>query len=250
MSGSSLLDSFFSIFDTSAAEMGKLVKELAEIYEDSSKREGLLKSWNDWRAINEDYPSLPGPNGTLPGMTSNTVSNGGRRVLKLKSSTAQSSRSVISRQGSWGNALSPTPSRSSTQQAPAFPPLANPNGPKKANAPMWVAPSSNARSSPAPSRPASTKPPASTANSEAFPALPAGVRPNTLMAGLTKGSVRWNDKTQQTAASSPWGAANDNTSAPPVSATVAAVEGADAADTVNGKKKGKKGKGQLLYHFG
>ena len=64
-----LIDGFFSLFDTSSTELGKLVKELADIYEDEAKRTSLLQAWNDWRAINEDYPALPGPGGLLPGMS-------------------------------------------------------------------------------------------------------------------------------------------------------------------------------------
>src|SRR5699024_1879292 len=92
ISATELIDAFFSLCDTTSSELGKLIKELAEIYEDDSKRTTLLKAWNDWRAINEDYPALPGPGGLLPGMSPDTVNGsgaGGNRVLRLKSSTAQ-----------------------------------------------------------------------------------------------------------------------------------------------------------------
>lgn len=72
-----LIDGFFSLFDTSSTELGKLVKELADIYEDEAKRTSLLQAWNDWRAINEDYPALPGPGGLLPGMSTNTMNDSG-----------------------------------------------------------------------------------------------------------------------------------------------------------------------------
>ena len=58
-----LIDSFFSLFDTSSSELGKLIKELADIFEVTGKRDALLKAWSDWKAVNEDYPSLPGPSG-------------------------------------------------------------------------------------------------------------------------------------------------------------------------------------------
>ncbi|KKY13876.1 putative c2h2 finger domain-containing protein [Diplodia seriata] len=61
MTAPQLVEAFFSLFDTSSAELGKLIKELAEIFEIGSKKDALLKAWNDWKAINEDYPSLPGP---------------------------------------------------------------------------------------------------------------------------------------------------------------------------------------------
>ena len=66
ITASQLIDSFFTLFDVSSADLGKLVKELADIYETEAKRAGLLKAWNDWRAINEDYPSLPAPLASCP----------------------------------------------------------------------------------------------------------------------------------------------------------------------------------------
>ncbi|KAJ6066704.1 uncharacterized protein N7446_003741 [Penicillium canescens] len=118
ISATELIDAFFSLFDTSSTELGKLIKELADIYEDESKRSGLLQAWNDWRAINEDYPALPGPGGLLPGMSPATVNTGGKRVLRLKSSTAQSSRSAVGRSG----ALPTAPSN----PFPLFPPRLGP----------------------------------------------------------------------------------------------------------------------------
>ena len=103
ISASELIDAFFSLFDTSSEELGKLVKELADIFEIAGKRDALLKAWNDWKAINEDYPSLPGPSGANVGTAAGVLASGmgTSRVLKLKSSTAQSSRSPTARQRSW-----------------------------------------------------------------------------------------------------------------------------------------------------
>lgn len=56
-----LIDSFFSLFDCSSSDLGKLIRELADLYEDDTLRQSLLEAWNSWRSINEDYPSLPGP---------------------------------------------------------------------------------------------------------------------------------------------------------------------------------------------
>jgi E3 ubiquitin-protein ligase ZNF598 len=95
-----LVEAFFSIFDRPTSEVGSLVKELADIFEISSKRDALLKAWNDWRAINEDYPSLPG---STTASSSGLSAHGGKRVLKLKTSTAQSARSAVSKSGSWGS---------------------------------------------------------------------------------------------------------------------------------------------------
>ncbi|KAF9884638.1 hypothetical protein FE257_001391 [Aspergillus nanangensis] len=200
ISATELIDAFFSLFDTSSSELGKLIKELAEIYEDDSKRNSLLKSWNDWRAINEDYPALPGPGGILPGMAPSTVTGsgvGGKRVLRLKSSTAQSSRSAVGRSGA-------LPSSASSSNANPFPPLsaatarsAPRNTAASATTPWGTAAAAAPKPSSSPlslaSRTSATTPsrPANVTNANAFPALPAARRPNVMMAGLTRGTVRW-----------------------------------------------------------
>ncbi|KAJ5787668.1 hypothetical protein N7457_002658 [Penicillium paradoxum] len=244
ISATELIDAFFSLFDTSSTELGKLIKELAEIYEDESKRSGLLRSWNDWRAINEDYPALPGPGGLLPGMSPGTVNTGGSRVLRLKSSTAQSSRSAVGRSGSL-----PTASSNS------FPPLSSAAGPSrrgKVSATPWAAaapsPSFSRPTIPSPvSRPSSTAPSSSRTpapapkSANAFPALPAAAKPNVLMAGKTRGTVRWNDN--RGPAPNAWGSN-------PGSSTDSATESNTENNSGNGKK-GKKNKGkQTLFHFG
>ena len=93
-----LIDAFFALFDTTSTDLGTLIKELADIFESTSKRDDLLKAWNNWKAINEDYPSLPG---LPPGASSSGGS--GKRILKLKTSTAQSSRSAVNQQAGWGS---------------------------------------------------------------------------------------------------------------------------------------------------
>ena len=237
-----LIDGFFSLLDVPSSDMGKLIKELADIYENESKRNGLLKAWNDWRAINEDYPSLPGPSGVIPGSSAAAAGSGGRRVLKLKSSTAQSSRSAVSKQGSWGNA---------SASSNPFPAISH-TGPiaRVGTATPWVTSTSSSKSSPAPSRPSSRAPTASAVNSggtDAFPSLPAAAKPNTMIFGLTRGSVRWDDG-RGTAVVNPWGAANGNSNVTP------AVDGlfqAEESSVEGGKKKGKQqGKKQMLYKFG
>ena len=106
LTASKLITYFFSLFDTSSVELGKLINELAELFEAPSKRDGLLKAWADWKAINEDYPTLPGSNSDPRNGISNHQDHGGSRVLKLKNSTAQSSRSSISRRAGWGGSSS------------------------------------------------------------------------------------------------------------------------------------------------
>ncbi|KAL4866083.1 hypothetical protein BDV12DRAFT_139381 [Aspergillus spectabilis] len=242
ISATELIDAFFTLFDTSSSELGKLIKELAEIYEDDSKKNALLKAWNDWRAINEDYPALPGPGGSIPGMspgTVNTSGTGARRVLRLKSSTAQSSRAAAGR------------SVSSSSSNP-FPPLSasRPTPRAAASAAAWggtpVAAPAQSRSY---ANPASrTNIPSTTSSgrvnprdANAFPSLPAAPKPNVLMAGLTRGTVRWDDRRPQLA--NAW-----SSSADPGPGS-SADDFPDLSAGAGKKGKGKKGK-QTLFHFG
>lgn len=249
ISANDLIESFFSLFDASSPEIGKLVKELAHLYEDENKRTALLSAWNDWRAINEDYPALPGPSGTLPSTTLTNVGGGGKRVLKLKSSTAQSSRSAVGQ-----NARLPGLINSNSSSNP-FPSLPTPTGLKTQKgsgaARVWstpapTPPSSTPKISPVPSRSVSRAAPTPVrvaGGADAFPALPAAPKPNVLMAGLTRGTVRWGDRGTGAARPPAWGAAAGNP-------TPAEADG--GADGEAGQRgKGKKGKGkQVLYHFG
>ncbi|CAL8579789.1 hypothetical protein XPA_005520 [Xanthoria parietina] len=249
LSATQLIDNFFSLFDVPASDLGKLVKELADIYENEVKRNDLLKAWNDWRAINEDYPSLPGPSGVLPGSSAAAAGSGGYRVLKLKNSTTQSSKSAVSRHGSWGNATAANP-------FPSMQGSANRAGPGKVGPTPWASSGSSApRSTPA-APPARRNPIAephgSSSASEAFPALPAAARPSTLMAGLTRGTVRWDDSSRKSANASPW--ANGAATEPPPPKAEDDLQQADQEDigggVAAGKKKGKGAKKQTLYKFG
>ena len=247
-----LIDSFFTLFDAPSAELGKLIKELADIYESEAKRNGLLKAWSDWRAVNEDYPSLPGPSGAVA--SDGQPASGGRRILKLKSSTAQSSRSAVSRQGSWG---SNGPSGSSNP----FPPIAsgtstsaNRVGAGKTGPVPWATPSStSAKPSLAPSRAASTAPlRASGMINDGFPALPAAQKPNTAMMGLHRGAVSWGNG--GTKVQNAWGASNGaslnaSAGASGISTPVGEVED-DFDGGEGGGKKVKKGMKTTLYKFG
>ena len=249
ITASQLIDSFFSLFDVPSADLGKLIKELADIYENEAKRNGLLKAWNDWRAINEDYPSLPGPSGVLPGSSAAAAGSGGWRVLKLKSSTVQSSRSAVGRQGSWGNTTAANPISSMPASS------VNRAGAGRVGTTPWVAPSpsssSTSRPSPAPSRPTSRPSTygkaAVPAAADAFPALPVAAKPNTMMMGLTRGTVRWDDRRGNAAPANPWEAANGGSG----STTPAAPPAGDMdGEAEASKKKGKGNKKQTLYKFG
>jgi hypothetical protein len=254
ITASDLIDAFFSLFDTSSAELGKLVKELADIFEIPGKRDALLKAWADWKAINEDYPSLPGPAASsAAGVLGSGI--GTNRVLKLKSSTAPSSRSPMSQQRSWGTAAAKAMGPSSSVTFPSLPTGSNSATPQPSG---WLAlrpgtsgttaaSSSNSASnstkpSPVPSR---SHTPATAARAEAFPSLPAAKKPTSTVfsPGYTGAGVL-----RQSASGTPvsaWGSSsvsNGNTSAPG-----AAAEG--AADGA-GKGKGRKGKKQIVFQWG
>lgn len=246
ISATELIDGFFSLFDTSSSELGKLIKELAEIYENESLKKSLLQAWSDWRAINEDYPALPGPSGILPGMNPGTVNGsglGGKRVLRLKSSTAQSSRSTVGRSGALpGSSSSSNPfpplSSSTARSTPRSKNISTAWG--TAPAPPPSLPSASSRVAPPTSSSRSTP---NASGADAFPALPAAPKPNVLMAGLTRGTVRWGEsRPSQNAWSS---------SAPGSVSTSTNVTDNEFESTGGGGKKGKGKKGkQTLFHFG
>ncbi|CAG5175275.1 uncharacterized protein ALTATR162_LOCUS8034 [Alternaria atra] len=238
VSAAQLIEGFFALFDANSKEMGKLIKELADIFEMPGKREGLLKAWNDWKAINEDYPSLPG-SAIEQALNGGSTVRGGSRVLKLKSSTAKSSRSTANQQASWSNASSSNP-------FPALPAPSGRVGAKPGQTP-WASSSAatSARPSPMPSRVASStnvnKKPAA---SDAFPALPAAAKPTSTLfsPGYTGHALRRDNSGRNTPVSNPWAGpsgANSGTSTP-------TLEDAGAA----GKKKGNKGKKQTLFQWG
>lgn len=238
VSATQLIDGFFSLFDTSSAELGKLVKELAEIFELPTKRDALLKGWNDWRAIHEDYPSLPGAAAGLS-LGGGSSAHGGSRVLKLKSSTAQSSRSAVNRQASWAN--------TSTNM---FPPLsaASRIGAKPGQTP-WASSSGSARASPLPSRVSSSvtlnKPKPNNTLTDAFPALPVAPKPTSTIfsPGYTGAGLRRDNSGRNTPINNAWGAGGASNSA-------AALPAEEAGAGAGGKKKGNKNKKQTLFHFG
>lgn len=236
-----LIDTFFSLFDTSSNELGKLVKELADIFEIPGKRDALLKAWSDWKAINEDYPSLPGPSGgnatSSVGMLGAGV--GSSRVLKLKSSTAQSSRGAVGSQPTWTGSKRP-PASTGGPAFPALPTRSKPAAP--APTPSWLAPKpsssagSSARPSPTPSRTQSSQNLASGA--DAFPSLPAARKPTSTVfspgysgAGVIRSS---NSSTPVNA----WGGANS------AGASTPTEEPAPQRQV-----KGRKGK-QVMFQWG
>ncbi|ETN38850.1 uncharacterized protein HMPREF1541_06891 [Cyphellophora europaea CBS 101466] len=286
-----LLDAFFALFPSRPADLGILIRELADLYEDGTKRTDLLAAWNSWRSINEDYPSLPLPSGAAPAADESMGANvgSGRRVLKLKSSTAQSGRSNAARQASWGNILTP-PTGVNGRAVPgltgggeAFPSLPASSGSAR-RAPStsiaWAgAPSSNTTSrtiTPSISTSASRaagggarpqKPPART--QDLFPSLPTASKPlNTMISGFntraygpaltsSRGGSGRNSGVQTPV--NAWG--NGGANPTPAQAAAAVSEalggGVDGDDADGGKKtagkgkgKGKGKKGETLFHFG
>ena len=241
---SELIDAFFSLFDTSSEQLGKLIKELADIFELPGKRDALLKAWSDWKAINEDYPTLPGPTGANATNAIGWLGAGAgtSRVLKLKSSTVQSSRSEIGRQRSWGTAAASA--SKPTNAFPALPPT-NGTGVGAAAPAGWLtlrpsaaashSASSSAKASPAPSR---TQSSSNLKKADAFPALPAARKPTSTVfsPGYTGAGVL-----RQSASSTPvsaWGANG-------VGNTPALVD----AEPDTGKGKGRKKK-QIVFQWG
>ncbi|KAF2683440.1 hypothetical protein K458DRAFT_432230 [Lentithecium fluviatile CBS 122367] len=239
ISATQLIEGFFALFDTSSIELGKLIKELADIFEIQPKREGLLKAWSDWKAINEDYPSLPG-SATEQSLSGALAAHGGSRVLKLKSSTAQSSRSSVSKQASW----------SSTSSNGLFPPLPAASssriGAKPGQTPWATSSSSaNTRVSPMPSRAATPAASKQQPSADAFPALPAAPKPmSTIFSpGYTGAGLRRDNSGRNTPVNNAWSGAGASASS---AANALAPEEAGGG----GKKKGNKNKKQTLFHFG
>jgi len=265
-----LIDSFFALFtDTSSTALGTLIQEVADLFEDKQKAQNIRIAWNDWRAINEDYPSLPGPSGiggttNLPGMgwagitsaannassSSNTpvVKAKTNRVLKLKSSTAQSSRSSVSQTGSWGGSISvplSVPSSSSHNFPALTPANPQPSSSKITTKPWAPTPvssqPSSARPTPPTSRPASRATRGgNAAGGPDFPSLPPAAKPQTTIFGYGRGAVRRDG----------WG--NSGPASPHVWGQSGAGKddekstGADDEGESAGGKKGKKGKKVLV----
>ncbi|QSZ28649.1 hypothetical protein DSL72_003148 [Monilinia vaccinii-corymbosi] len=268
ITANALIDAFFALFsDTTPTALGTLIREIAELFEDQKKKAGIITAWNDWRAINEDYPSLPAPtssNGnTIPlGWASiNSNSSSGprsNRVLKLKKSTAQSSRSTVSQNRSWGTAStsastsSPAPGpSSSTQYTNPFPilPTSRPSQTdSRITTTPWVAPTPVASSS-APASASSSRAPSRAqarngkgADSSAFPALPPAAKPQSTIFGYGTGMVRRDVGGKPVA--SAWGAGNGEGG----SGTAGEAESTDVEQ--GGRKKGNKGKKQVLMNWG
>jgi E3 ubiquitin-protein ligase ZNF598 len=275
-----ILESFFSLFDCSPSDLGKLIRELADLYEDETKRHSLLEAWNSWRSINEDYPSLPGPSsGGLGGSsgasgatsyasaTTSTSSKNlaaslganitsGRRVLKLKSSTAQSRNAAVTNSAAARVLANPE----------AFPALsASRNLARQGHhLPTWSASQSQVTSTHLSIAPRPTTATASTTSKKAslpptmnqrqnesmFPSLPKTAKPNVMISGFnTRATGRFSGQNSgaSTPKPSPWAAAptpgEAQAALTAVAGTSAGHDGtvidAEASKTKRGKKKGQ-----------
>lgn len=267
ITATALIDAFFALFsDTTPAALGTLIRDLADLFEDQKKKTSIITAWNDWRAINEDYPSLPAPtssNGNsipLGWASANSNSSSGprsNRVLKLKKSTAQSSRSTVSQNRSWGSASTSSSTSShvassSNQYNNPFPtlPSSRPNQTdSRITTTPWVAPATTASSSSAPPSAPSSRAPSRAqarsgkgADSSAFPALPPAAKPQSTIFGYGSGMVR-RDMGGSKPVATAWGVGTSEGS----SGIAGEVENADGQ---GGRKRGNKGKKQVLMNWG
>ncbi|KAI0136189.1 zinc finger protein [Xylariales sp. AK1849] len=261
ISAATLIDSFFSLFsETSTTALGTLIREVADLFEDISKAEQVRKSWNDWRAINEDYPTLPG----LSGMHGATTSNSGwasaaasspvataaaptqrhtTRVLKLKSSTQQSQRSTAQQSVTWtaaGDFTRPPP------PAAAFPSL--PSGSKPPPRSSTPATSTPLWRPGGPTQPSNKSSPKTSGRDDNFPALPSAPKPTTTIFGYGRGAVR-RDFGGPRATGFSWGGADAGDDAGPAT-TEHLVQDADSTEDRKGKRKGNKGRKNILVQWG
>ncbi|KAL7788599.1 hypothetical protein V8C37DRAFT_387947 [Trichoderma ceciliae] len=263
-----LVEAFFTLFaDSSSNALGTLVRELADLFDDKGKADGLRKAWQDWRAINEDYPSLPGIGG-MQGATSSpsgwasaaAINTGftvvapshrnSTRVLKLKNSTRLGGPAPNTSRGPPGWVAASSSSSTTSSKPPsssAFPSLPPPPSSSStaarpspaASAPSWTASSSSQ------STQSRGPPPPNTRAEDVFPALPAAPKPQTTIFGYGMGrGVRRDFGHQET--NFQWGAA------PASSSATADLEQADNIEATGGKGKkgGKKGKKQVLVQWG
>ncbi|KAI0104038.1 hypothetical protein F4776DRAFT_647979 [Hypoxylon sp. NC0597] len=255
LSAAALVDALFSLFsDTSSSALGTLVRETADLFEDKAKGDRLLKAWNDWRAINEDYPTLPGLSGMHGATTSSTgwaaaaasspvttaVAPSQRhttRVLKLKSSTQQSRQSSVGQSSTLFSIAGPS-RRLPPPPATSFPALP----------PAGSSTNSSTRPSATASWGAGAQVPPKTAKptnrDEAFPALPSAPKPTTTIFGYGTGSVRRDHGTLKNE-SSAWGS-NGSTSA----ATRDNVNEDESDVVVEKGKRGNKGRKKVLIQWG
>jgi len=273
LTAAQLIDSFFALFaDTSSTALGTLVREVADLFEDPSKGDALRRAWQNWRAINEDYPSLPG----LSGMHGATTASSGwasaasatpaaansastaaaqkkasTRVLRLKHSTrrgsaggigiAAASANASGGASTFSRAVAPPPSNT------AFPALPGARPAAQGARPSSVSYASSSRSG-TPAASTSYRRPAAPAvaggSKDAFPSLPPAPKPLTTIFGYGTGAVRRDVGGGKNTGFS-WGSSN---SAAQGSSAGGQGDKADGENESGGK--GKKKKKQVLAQWG
>ncbi|KAK4445058.1 E3 ubiquitin-protein ligase hel2 [Podospora aff. communis PSN243] len=277
MTPDQVISAFFTLFsETSSTALGTLVREVADLFDDKRKGEALRKSWQNWRAGNEDYPSLP----TLGGMRGATTSSSGwaaaasatpttaqsnavnaaaqarasTRVLKLKNSTRRGSVGSIMSMSGASNASSdwaPARQTPASSSAAAFPALPSASGSSRPTQPSWI----GGTASPAPRAPVASSGSGSgarrtgggggapsTSSQEAFPALPAAPKPQTTIFGYGRGFVRRDIGSGRDTGFS-WGAGGSGSGSN-------AGDAAEAEEPESSTGKGKKKKKQVLVQWG
>ncbi|KAK4236879.1 E3 ubiquitin-protein ligase hel2 [Achaetomium macrosporum] len=280
MSPQQLIEAFFALFsETSSTALGTLVREVADLFEDKKKGEALRRAWQNWRATEEDYPSLPGLGGmrgattsttgwaaaaaASPGAANNTAQAAAAqlrhstRVLKLKNSTRRASvggQSVMSFASVSSANSNPNAGASSRPVVPpsAFPALPGQQQQQQPQQrPSWIggtASASNKSGGSASGVPGARKP-AGVSNEEAFPALPAAPKPQTTIFGYGSGRpVRreFGGAPRDTGFS--WGGGGNSSSNAQHGAGGGSGDGGDEGQHGQGGKK--KNKKQVLVHWG
>lgn len=162
-----LIDAFFALFaETDSHALGTLVREVSELFEDRSRGDAVRRAWQNWRAVNEDYPSLPGLGGmrgattassgwasaaASPAVVRGTSGNAAAqakastRVLKLKNSTRRGSvpaagpaiLSVPGANSGGGGSRSGTPAAAAGSSS-AFPALPGTASASTRSQPSWT----------------------------------------------------------------------------------------------------------------
>lgn len=227
LTASGLVDNFWTLFDVKAPELGVLTRELAELFEDETKRRELLRAWNDWRAVNEDYPPFVGTSSSAAAAAAAAGPNSSR-LLKLKSSTSHSARSTTARQGAWGAAAN-VPSSSSTPSTTPVTRSVNRKGPG-AHAPTpWVASGAVATGG-------------KVRGTDEFPSLPVKPPPPPGWGPIKKKDPYAAYNGAPVPQAGAWGAGGDRSEEPSESEGYGGGSG-------QGKKKKGKGK-QMLFHVG
>lgn len=268
ISATALIESFQTLFDTSSSTLGTLIREIADIFEEPAKASSLRAAWNDWRAINDDFPSLPGLNLTnnsiplnwatsVPPRGAQNSSQNSSRILQLKSSTAKSLRSFNSGGPSRSSATNNThatnvafPELSAPSRASANRSGAGRGSTPWADASTTINSSSISHSLSENPTPTTSKPESRAtrggASGDAFPALPPAPRPLSSLTGYGGRLVR-RDIGGNASPGFSWGGEGGSGSG----SNTPEVEGASESAGGNaGKKKGNKGKKQVIMGWG